>query len=86
LVPFTERKKGLSVVLQGKTAFISSVLQIFFMVPPTDHNLKLFEQWTKGGSQNQVFFGDICTGCSMVTLTVGEVNLYISLPLMATPL
>jgi F-box/leucine-rich repeat protein 10/11 len=49
-----------------------SLLQIFWLVEPTEANLKLFERWSKG-SQDAVFFGDLCPdACRIIRLEVSR--------------
>ena len=37
-------------------------LKIFWLIPPTDKNLLLYEQWVKSEDKTK-FLGDICEGC-----------------------
>jgi len=41
------------------------------MIPPTDENLELYEQWTLSGKQGDVFFGDKVKKCQKITLEAG---------------
>lgn len=51
-------------ILRGK--------KIFWMVPPTELNLQIFEEWTLSGMQQDVFFGDTVEECFRVELTAGN--------------
>uniref|UniRef100_A0A0K2TRG6 [histone H3]-dimethyl-L-lysine(36) demethylase n=1 Tax=Lepeophtheirus salmonis TaxID=72036 RepID=A0A0K2TRG6_LEPSM len=44
----------------------------FWLIPPTEINLKTYEQWTLSGKQGDIFFGDLVEKCGMVTLTTGN--------------
>ncbi len=47
--------------------------KIFWMIPPTETNFKLYEAWTLSGcSQDDVFFGDVVENCQRVKLTAGN--------------
>lgn len=47
--------------------------QIFFMIEPTEQNIKVYEGWTLSGSdQNKTFFGDIVVKCARVRLLPGN--------------
>ncbi|GLH03864.1 JmjC domain-containing histone demethylation protein 1 [Gryllus bimaculatus] len=45
---------------------------IFWLIPPTEKNLHLYEQWVLSGKQADVFFGDTVEKCGRVTLTAGN--------------
>lgn len=51
-------------ILRGK--------KIFWMVPPTELNLQIFEEWTLSGMQQDVFFGDTVEECFRVELNAGN--------------
>ena len=51
-------------ILRGK--------KVFWLVPPTENNLKTYENWTLSGRQGDVFFGDIVDKCGMITLEAGN--------------
>jgi hypothetical protein len=55
--------------MANSTAF---VLQVFWIIPPTETNLKTYEQWTLSGKQSNVFFGDLVEKCGMITLESGN--------------
>jgi F-box/leucine-rich repeat protein 10/11 len=38
-------------ILRGK--------KIFWLIPPTEVNLKIYESWTLSGHQGDIFFGDL---------------------------
>ena len=46
--------------------------KVFWLIPPTETNLKTYEQWTLSGKQSDVFFGDLVDKCGMVTLESGN--------------
>lgn len=46
--------------------------KIFWMVPPTELNLQVFEEWTLSGMQQDVFFGDTVEECFRVELSAGN--------------
>ncbi|XP_065579671.1 lysine-specific demethylase 2A-like [Artemia franciscana] len=46
--------------------------KVFWLVPPNDHTLKLYEEWTLSGRQGSIFFGDIVDECYRVTLKAGN--------------
>ena len=51
-------------ILKGK--------KVFWLIPPTEANLKAYEQWTLSGKQGDVFFGDVVEKCGMITLEAGN--------------
>ena len=51
-------------ILKGK--------KVFWLIPPTEANLKAYEQWTLSGRQGDVFFGDVVEKCGMITLEAGN--------------
>ncbi len=46
--------------------------KVFWLIPPTETNLKLYEQWTMSGKQGNVFFGDLVEKCGKVQLEAGN--------------
>jgi len=46
--------------------------KIFWLIPPTDENLKLYEEWTMSGKQGDVFFGDTVAKCGKIALKPGN--------------
>lgn len=45
---------------------------MFWLIPPSEHNIQLYEQWILSGKQGDVFFGDTVERCGRVTLTEGN--------------
>lgn len=45
--------------------------QVFWLVPPTPHNLALYQDWVLSGKQSDVFLGDRADGCQRVELKQG---------------
>eukprot|EP00064_Thunnus_orientalis_P007644 superscaffoldBa00000860_g7666 len=45
--------------------------KVFWLVPPTPHNLALFEDWVLSGKQSDIFLGDRADGCQRVELKQG---------------
>lgn len=46
--------------------------QIFWLIPPTERNLQLYEQWVLSGKQSDIFFGDTVVKCGRVELHQGN--------------
>jgi len=46
--------------------------KLFWLIEPTESNLKLFEKWTKSGNQDAVFFADLVPECQLVRLNAGD--------------
>ena len=46
--------------------------QIFWLIPPNERNLQLYEKWTLSGKQDKVFFGDLVEKCGRVYLEAGN--------------
>uniref|UniRef100_A0A8D9A856 [histone H3]-dimethyl-L-lysine(36) demethylase n=1 Tax=Cacopsylla melanoneura TaxID=428564 RepID=A0A8D9A856_9HEMI len=46
--------------------------KVFWLIPPTEHNIKLYEQWVLSGKQGDIFFGDTVERCGRITLTSGN--------------
>ncbi|XP_071513076.1 lysine-specific demethylase 2A-like isoform X3 [Panulirus ornatus] len=51
-------------ILRGK--------KIFWLIPPTERNLQLYEQWVLSGKQSDIFFGDTVDKCARVELHQGN--------------
>ncbi|XP_056288419.1 lysine-specific demethylase 2B isoform X1 [Pseudoliparis swirei] len=45
--------------------------KVFWLVPPTPHNLALYEDWVLTGKQSDIFLGDRADGCQRVELEQG---------------
>uniref|UniRef100_A0A665VY72 [histone H3]-dimethyl-L-lysine(36) demethylase n=1 Tax=Echeneis naucrates TaxID=173247 RepID=A0A665VY72_ECHNA len=45
--------------------------KVFWLIPPTNHNLALYEDWVLSGKQSDVFLGDRADGCQRVELKQG---------------
>ncbi|KAM9306545.1 lysine (K)-specific demethylase 2Bb isoform 2-T2 [Pholidichthys leucotaenia] len=45
--------------------------KVFWLVPPTHHNLALYEDWVLSGKQSDIFLGDRADGCQRVELQQG---------------
>lgn len=50
----------------------SLTLQVFWLIPPTEKNLHLYEQWVLSGKQQNVFFGDQVEKCCRTYLEAGD--------------
>jgi len=46
--------------------------KVFWLIPPTDANLKAYEDWTLSGKQSDTFFGDIVEKCGRVIVDQGN--------------
>ncbi|CAL8321646.1 unnamed protein product [Lota lota] len=46
--------------------------KVFWLVPPTPHNLALYEDWVLSGKQSDIFLGDRADGCQRVELKQGH--------------
>ncbi|XP_053961055.1 jmjC domain-containing histone demethylation protein 1 isoform X1 [Anastrepha ludens] len=46
--------------------------KVFWLIPPTEKNLQLYEKWVLSGKQADVFFGDTVEKCARVYLTAGN--------------
>ena len=51
-------------VLRGK--------KVFFFVPPTPKNLRLFQEWSSSPTQATTFFGDVVDVCYRAELLPGQ--------------
>ncbi|XP_041427140.1 lysine-specific demethylase 2A isoform X6 [Xenopus laevis] len=45
--------------------------KVFWLIPPTDQNLELYENWLLSGKQGDVFLGDRATECQRIELKQG---------------
>ncbi|KAM7446348.1 Lysine-specific demethylase 2A [Porites harrisoni] len=46
--------------------------KVFWLIPPTEKNLHLYEQWVLSGKQQNVFFGDQVEKCCRTYLETGD--------------
>jgi len=46
--------------------------KVFWLIPPTDENLKKYEEWTLSGKQADSFFGDLVDKCARIVLREGN--------------
>jgi F-box/leucine-rich repeat protein 10/11 len=46
--------------------------KVFWLIPPSEKNIQLFEQWVLSGKQADIFFGDLVDQCSRVYLEAGD--------------
>ncbi|CAK9304375.1 unnamed protein product [Gordionus sp. m RMFG-2023] len=46
--------------------------KIFWLIPPTERNHKLYVNWTLSANQGEIFFGDLVDNCSRVYLSAGD--------------
>lgn len=46
--------------------------KLFWLIPPTDENLKKYEEWILSGRQSEVFFGDLVENCGRFELCEGS--------------
>ncbi|CRK99580.1 CLUMA_CG012893, isoform A [Clunio marinus] len=46
--------------------------KVFWLIPPTEKNLQLYEKWVLSGKQSAVFFGDTVEKCARIYLTEGN--------------
>lgn len=44
--------------------------KVFWLIPPTDKNLQLYEKWVLSGKQSDVFFGDTVEKCIRVHVSI----------------
>ena len=58
-------------LLHNSISPASHILQVFWLIPPTDRNLHLYEMWTMSGKQGDEFFGDKVEGCQRIILQTG---------------
>ena len=45
--------------------------QVFWLIPPTAHNLELYENWLLSGKQGDIFLGDRVSDCQRIELKQG---------------
>lgn len=45
---------------------------MFWLIPPTEHNLALYERWVLSGKQADIFFGDTVEKCARIHLQQGN--------------
>ncbi|KOB72758.1 putative JmjC domain-containing histone demethylation protein 1B [Operophtera brumata] len=45
------------------------LMSVFWLIPPTEKNLQLYEKWVLSGKQSDVFFGDTVEKCIRVHVT-----------------
>nr|CAH7745842.1 unnamed protein product [Callosobruchus chinensis] len=46
--------------------------KVFWLIPPTEHNLDLYERWVLSGKQSDIFFGDTVDKCARIVLYEGN--------------
>nr|XP_023016137.1 jmjC domain-containing histone demethylation protein 1-like [Leptinotarsa decemlineata] len=46
--------------------------KVFWLIPPTEHNLELYERWVLSGKQSDIFFGDTVEKCARIILQEGN--------------
>ncbi|XP_066957915.1 lysine-specific demethylase 2A-like isoform X3 [Macrobrachium rosenbergii] len=46
--------------------------KIFWLIPPTERNFQLYEQWVLSGKQSDIFFGDTVDRCARIELEAGN--------------
>ncbi|XP_018564095.1 jmjC domain-containing histone demethylation protein 1 isoform X1 [Anoplophora glabripennis] len=46
--------------------------KVFWLIPPTEHNLDLYERWVLSGKQSDIFFGDTVEKCARIVLHEGN--------------
>lgn len=46
--------------------------KVFWLIPPTEKNIQLYEKWVLSGKQSAVFFGDTVEKCARIYLTAGN--------------
>ncbi|KAG5680189.1 hypothetical protein PVAND_009714 [Polypedilum vanderplanki] len=46
--------------------------KVFWLIPPTEKNLQLYEKWVLSGKQSAVFFGDTVEKCARIYLQAGN--------------
>lgn len=45
--------------------------KVFWLIPPTAHNLELYENWLLSGKQGDIFLGDRVSDCQRIELKQG---------------
>ncbi|CAB4039222.1 jmjC domain-containing histone demethylation 1 [Paramuricea clavata] len=46
--------------------------KIFWLIPPTEKNLNIYENWVLSGKQQDVFLGDQVEKCSIIEMSAGN--------------
>lgn len=46
--------------------------KVFWLIPPTEKNMLLYEQWVLSGKQSDIFFGDTVEKCARIQLHEGN--------------
>lgn len=46
--------------------------KIFWLIPPTEANLRVYEKWVLSGTQSHSFLGDLVSQCQRVVLRQGS--------------
>lgn len=59
--------KTFSVIIN---CFLISGAKVFWLIPPTEKNLQLYEKWVLSGKQSDVFFGDTVEKCIRVHVSI----------------
>ncbi|GBP09540.1 JmjC domain-containing histone demethylation protein 1 [Eumeta japonica] len=59
-------------MMYPKYGIILKGSKVFWLIPPTEKNLQLYEKWVLSGKQADVFFGDTVDKCARVYLTAGN--------------
>ncbi|RWS24845.1 lysine-specific demethylase 2A-like protein [Leptotrombidium deliense] len=45
--------------------------KVFWLIPPSERNIQLYEQWVLSGKQTDIFFGDTVDQCARIRLNEG---------------
>ena len=45
---------------------------MFWLIPPTEKNLAIYENWVLSGKQQDVFLGDQVEKCSIIEMVAGN--------------
>ncbi|XP_073442081.1 lysine-specific demethylase 2B isoform X4 [Dendrobates tinctorius] len=75
--PETEREKLYNVIsLEFSHTKLEKVVKrptvVFWLIPPTQYNLQLYEEWLLSGKQTDIFLGDRSQGCQRIELQQGH--------------
>lgn len=46
--------------------------KVFYLVKPTDQNLKLYEEWASSPKQSEIFLGSTVDGCYKTVVKQGQ--------------
>ena len=46
--------------------------KVFWLIPPSEKNIQMFENWVLSGKQSHIFFGDLVEQCTRVYLEAGD--------------